>query len=140
VDYTIRPVVSDGANHVSSSGENVSTKSSSVDSIAGKPPLPPSVANANGTNENGTSNASSNSGVQTKTASIRARPSSGRIAASEIEELFTEKSINGAAETSDGKLTWTPSSTLPHAGHKIYASVAEMKRSKVICYSIHKMI
>ncbi|CAL8078487.1 unnamed protein product [Orchesella dallaii] len=120
----------DGANHVSSSGENVSTKSSSVDSIAGKPPLPPSVTNSNGTNENGTSNASSNSGVQTKTASIRARPSSGRIAASEIEELFTEKSINGAGETMEGKPTWTPSSTLPHAGHKIYASVAEMKRSK----------
>lgn len=116
-----------------SSGENTSTKSSSVDSIAGKPPLPPGVANSNGTNGHGTGNASSNGGtIQPKTASIRARPSSGRITASEIEELFSEKSINGAAEI-DGKPVWTsPSSTLTASGHKIYASVAEMKRSKVI--------
>lgn len=124
-------VFSVGSNHVSSSGENVSTKSSSVDSIAGKPPLPPGAATANGTNGHGTGNASSNGGIQPKTASIRARPSSGRITASEMEELFSENSINGAAETMDGKPVWTsPNATLP-SGHKIYASVAEMKRSKV---------
>ena len=101
-----------------------------MDSIAGKPPLPPGAATTNGTNGHGTGNvSSSNGGSQPKTASIRARPSSGRITASEIEELFSEKSINGAAESIDGKPAWTPA--LSASGHKIYASVAEMKRSKV---------
>ncbi|CAG7837356.1 unnamed protein product [Allacma fusca] len=107
-----------GANHSNAEG-GVGTKSNSVDSIAGKPPLPPN------SNNNGTLN----SGTQPKTASIRARPTSSRITASEIHEIFAEKALNGGA--CDEKSAWTcPPSPVPAAGHKIYTSVSEMKRSR----------
>lgn len=96
-----------------STSENSSTKSNSVDSIVGKPPLPP------GANNNPpTTNGNISNGVQTKTASIRARPTSSRITAAEIQEIFADK----------GSKCGTWNGPQPH---RIYASVAEMKRSKV---------
>ena len=101
---------------VSGVGQNMNTenavagKASSVDSIPGKPPLPP------------TNSSASNGVVVPKTASIRARPASSRITATEIQQIFEDKVKNGEA---NGKLS-------PDVNcHKIYASVAEMKRSKV---------
>jgi len=110
---------------------SVSTKSNSVDSIAGKPPLPPGTSSSPA----GASCTASTNGsclVQPKTASIRQRPTSSRITASEIEGIFAEKTSNGAPE-GHNKATAVncPPSPVSSAGHKIYASVAEMKRSKV---------
>lgn len=93
-----------------SASENGSVKSNSVDSIAGKPPLPPGANASNAVMSNGT--------IQPKTASIRARPTSSRITTAEIEGIFADN----ASKCS----TWNG----PRP-HKIYASVAEMKRSKV---------
>ena len=84
-------------------------KANSVDSISGKPPLP--LTNTNVSN-----------GVVPKTASIRARPTSSRITATEIQQIFEDKVKNGEANG-----TLSPDVSC----HKIYASVAEMKRSKV---------
>lgn len=102
-------------NHVGTSGSSsgdsqVGTKSNSVDSIAGKPPLPPGSTNGP-QQSNGTL-------PHQKTASIRARPASGRVTALEIQEIFDQKTPNQDSKHSP-------------SGHKIYASVSEMKRSKV---------
>lgn len=72
--------------------------------------------------------------VQPRTASIRARPTSSRITAAELEELF-QRQQDGTARSS-GMMTTshfqsgpgTPAS--PAKQGKVYASVAEMKRSK----------
>ena len=107
------------SNH-SNSETGVGAKSNSVDSIAGKPPLPTNA-----------SSGTLNSAAQQKTASIRARPTSSRITASEIHEIFAEKALNGGANEDENSASWTcPPSPLP-GSHKIYASVSEMKRSKV---------
>uniref|UniRef100_A0A0A9WCY9 SH3 and multiple ankyrin repeat domains protein 3 n=1 Tax=Lygus hesperus TaxID=30085 RepID=A0A0A9WCY9_LYGHE len=69
--------------------------------------------------------------VQPRTASIRARPTSSRITAAELEELFQRQ--NGGPSSSiatsnfQGNMS-QPSS--PARTPRVYASVAEMKRSK----------
>ncbi|KAK7793822.1 hypothetical protein R5R35_014324 [Gryllus longicercus] len=77
--------------------------------------------------------------VQPRTASIRARPTSSRITAAELEELF-QRQQGGAANGSSSEMTTShfqattpggvsqPSS--PARTPRVYASVAEMKRSK----------
>uniref|UniRef100_A0A023EY43 Putative pdz domain-containing protein n=1 Tax=Triatoma infestans TaxID=30076 RepID=A0A023EY43_TRIIF len=68
--------------------------------------------------------------VQPRTASIRARPTSSRITAAELEELFQRQNGNSssmATSTFQGNLS-QPSS--PARTPRVYASVAEMKRSK----------
>jgi hypothetical protein len=76
--------------------------------------------------------AAPNGTLQPKTASIRARPTSSRITASEIEGIFAEKTSNGTQESRNKAATSNcPPSPVSSGPHKIYASVAEMKRSKV---------
>jgi len=98
--------IPEGSNNTSEAG--VGVKSTSADSIAGKPPLPATNGNGSG---------------QPKTASIRARPASSRITATEIQDIFSEKGVN---RTGEEKL-----SPVSCGGHQIYTSVSEMKRSKV---------
>lgn len=93
--------------------ENGGVISTSADSVAGKPPLPPGATTGNGTL------LSNGGGAQTKTASIRARPTSSRITAAEMQEIFADSTTGNKCGTWNGP------------PHKIYASVAEMKRSKV---------
>jgi hypothetical protein len=57
-------------------------------------------------------------GTPPRTASIRARPTSSRITAAELEELFARQ---GPAPPSPAGSARTP---------KVYTSVAEMKRSR----------
>ncbi|XP_035714472.1 uncharacterized protein LOC110858090 isoform X2 [Folsomia candida] len=92
--------------------ENGGVISTSADSVAGKPPLPPGATTGNGTL------LSNGGGAQTKTASIRARPTSSRITAAEMQEIFADSTTGNKCGTWNGP------------PHKIYASVAEMKRSK----------
>lgn len=68
--------------------------------------------------------------VQPRTASIRARPTSSRITAAELEELF-QRQQDGTARAS-GMMTTSHFQGPPAspAKTKVYASVAEMKRSK----------
>lgn len=72
--------------------------------------------------------------VQLRTASIRQRPSSSRITSAELEELFqrqkTDNDVKHKYMTTSrfqGSNTLAPSSP---AKTRVYASVAEMKRSK----------
>lgn len=72
--------------------------------------------------------------IQLRTASIRQRPSSSRITSAELEELFqrqkTDDDVKHKYMTTSrfqGSNTLTPSSP---AKTRVYASVAEMKRSK----------
>ncbi|XP_014240790.1 SH3 and multiple ankyrin repeat domains protein 3 isoform X2 [Cimex lectularius] len=68
--------------------------------------------------------------MQPRTASIRARPTSSRITAAELEELFQRQNGNSssmATSNFQGNMS-QPSS--PARTPRVYASVAEMKRSK----------
>jgi hypothetical protein len=115
LQYIKNSYVEAGQAGPSGASENGSTKSNSVDSIVGKPPLPPGASNpsANGTLSNG------GGMIQPKTASIRARPTSSRITASEMHQVFSDKNLKCGTWNGPGP-------------HKIYTSVAEMKRSKVL--------
>ncbi|RZB49894.1 SH3 and multiple ankyrin repeat domains protein 3, partial [Asbolus verrucosus] len=80
--------------------------------------------------------------IQIRTASIRQRPSSSRITSAELEELFQRQRAGGGSDTVKHKQNSLMSSsrfqggsnTLSHpsspAKNRVYASVAEMKRSK----------
>lgn len=78
----------------------------------------------------------SNTGTPTalRTASIRARPTSSRITAAELEELFQRQHDTDMMTTSHFQsYDSTPGSTSSpnkSKGTKVYASVAEMKRAK----------
>ncbi|XP_071442143.1 SH3 and multiple ankyrin repeat domains protein 3 [Hetaerina americana] len=75
-----------------------------------------------------------------KTASIRSRPTSSRITAAELEELFARQGspVEGAPPTANGVIPNRAAAGLCHTlgargsppTPKVYASVAEMKRSK----------
>ncbi|BET01480.1 SH3 [Nesidiocoris tenuis] len=74
---------------------------------------------------------SSGGPVQPRTASIRARPTSSRITAAELEELFQRQ--NGGTSSSIGTSNFQGNMSQPSSPARtprIYASVAEMKRSK----------
>lgn len=66
--------------------------------------------------------------MQPRTASIRARPTSSRITAAELEELFQRQAGPGLAVSNFQGNMSQPSS--PARTPRVYASVAEMKRSK----------
>ncbi|XP_044728029.1 SH3 and multiple ankyrin repeat domains protein 3 isoform X3 [Chrysoperla carnea] len=66
--------------------------------------------------------------VQPRTASIRARPTSNRITAAELEELFQRQQGGGDRHMMSSSNFQTPQS--PAKTNRVYASVAEMKRSK----------
>lgn len=81
--------------------------------------------------------------TQPRTASIKARPTSSRITAAELEQLFSRQhGSNGAADNSNRFSTMLSSSRFqsglesgaatppasPHKGPLVYASVADMKR------------
>nr|CAD7264682.1 unnamed protein product [Timema shepardi] len=76
----------------------------------------------------------SNTPVQPRTASIRARPTSSRITAAELEELFQRQQgvpsevMSSHFQVTTPGVTSQPSS--PARAPRVYASVAEMKRSK----------
>lgn len=81
-------------------------------------------------------NSSTSTPVQPRTASIRARPTSSRITAAELEELF-QRQQDDSVKTGNNNMMITShfqsgSNTLssPVKTGKVYASVAEMKRSK----------
>ncbi|XP_015834869.1 SH3 and multiple ankyrin repeat domains protein 3 isoform X3 [Tribolium castaneum] len=67
--------------------------------------------------------------VQLRTASIRQRPTSNRITSAELEELFQRQKTDDKSKhlMSSSRFQDTPSSP---AKTRVYASVAEMKRSK----------
>ncbi|CAH2091678.1 unnamed protein product [Euphydryas editha] len=74
-----------------------------------------------------------------RTASIRARPASGRITAAELEELFQRQAGADNASNSSGMMTRSaftggagspPASPASPARSRVYVSVADMKRSK----------
>lgn len=81
--------------------------------------------------------------VQPRTASIKARPTSSRITAAELEELFQRQQgeiaggnhrystmmCSSRFQSGNDSGTGTPP-TSPHKGPIVYASVAEMKRKK----------
>ncbi|XP_031782125.1 protein shank isoform X10 [Nasonia vitripennis] len=96
-------------------------------------------------------NANQNSSSQPRTASIRSRPTSSRITAAELEELFQrQQGANGAASSMSsamspshygstmqmnssshfpsGTISTKSHSTSPAKSGRVYASVAEMKR------------
>lgn len=66
--------------------------------------------------------------MQPRTASIRARPTSSRITAAELEELFQRQAAPGLGVSNFQGNMSQPSS--PARTPRVYASVAEMKRSK----------
>ncbi|XP_063229617.1 SH3 and multiple ankyrin repeat domains protein 3 isoform X2 [Bacillus rossius redtenbacheri] len=72
--------------------------------------------------------------VQPRTASIRARPTSSRITAAELEELFQRQQgapsemVSSHFQVTTPGIASQPSS--PARAPRVYASVAEMKRSK----------
>lgn len=66
--------------------------------------------------------------VQPRTASIKSRPSSNRITAAELEELFQRQQGAGDRHMMTSSNFQTPQS--PGKSGRVYASVAEMKRSK----------
>ncbi|XP_055372536.1 SH3 and multiple ankyrin repeat domains protein 2 isoform X2 [Condylostylus longicornis] len=83
--------------------------------------------------------------VQLRTASIKARPTSSRITAAELEELFQRQQGEGVDGTNRSSTMMTtsrfqsgtdsgtatpPTNTSPNKGPLVYASVAEMKRKK----------
>lgn len=74
--------------------------------------------------------------VQPRTASIRARPTSSRITAAELEELFQRqqddsvKTENNSMMTTSHFQSGCNTLSSPAKTGKVYASVAEMKRSK----------
>lgn len=79
--------------------------------------------------------------VQLRTASIKARPTSSRITAAELEELFQRQQGAGAQDryssmmtTSNFRTGGDSSSVTPHASPQkaplVYSSVADMKRKK----------
>ncbi|XP_071056645.1 SH3 and multiple ankyrin repeat domains protein 2 isoform X3 [Onthophagus taurus] len=95
------------------------TKSSSAESI----------------HQNTTTNSTNSTPIQPRTASIRQRPVSSRITSAELEELF-QRQKGGETTTLMGTSNFQSSgyNTLSHpsspAKGRVYASVAEMKRSK----------
>ncbi|XP_055920404.1 SH3 and multiple ankyrin repeat domains protein 2 isoform X5 [Eupeodes corollae] len=107
--------------------EDIPAKSSSIESISTTPTQNPSTP------------------VQLRTASIKARPTSSRITAAELEELFQRQQGEAAdgmnrystmmttsrfqSGTDSGAAT-PPSSGSPMKAPLVYASVAEMKRKK----------
>ncbi|KAJ9601176.1 hypothetical protein L9F63_000644, partial [Diploptera punctata] len=89
-------------------GSGGTTKSSSAESIQGTP-------------------------VQPRTASIRARPTSSRITAAELEELFQRQqggTPSSEVMTSHFQAPTVSQPSSPARTPRVYASVAEMKRSK----------
>ena len=91
----------------------------------------------------------SNTPVQPRTASIRARPTSSRITAAELEELFQRQQGGGSGGangengsggsgtgSAEGVMTSRFQNNMSQPGSpaartpRVYASVAEMKRSK----------
>ncbi|XP_011880379.1 PREDICTED: uncharacterized protein LOC105568913 isoform X4 [Vollenhovia emeryi] len=101
-------------------------KSSSAESI--HMPQQPSIG----------SNTGQNTPVQPRTASIRSRPTSSRITAAELEELFQRQQGSAAGQYSSSMMSsshfqTTGQSTKSHPSSpaktgRVYASVAEMKR------------
>lgn len=78
-------------------------------------------------------NSNTSTPVQPRTASIRARPTSSRITAAELEELFQRQQDDTVKTTSMMTTSHfqSGSNTMGSpAKTKVYASVAEMKRSK----------
>ncbi|KAJ8889067.1 hypothetical protein PR048_008561 [Dryococelus australis] len=82
--------------------------------------------------------------VQPRTASIRARPTSSRITAAELEELFQRQQgapsemVSSHFQVTTPGIASQPSS--PARAPRVYASVAEMKRSKgkrFTCYTAY---
>ncbi|KAJ2938868.1 hypothetical protein O0L34_g18497 [Tuta absoluta] len=104
-------------------------------SVAGKSSSAESVQLHAGSN-NGTP--SSGTPVAPRTASIRQRPASGRITAAQLEELFQRQAdadtnagnnammIRSAFQGGSNSPPYSPAKT----GGRVYASVAEMKRSR----------
>ncbi|KAI5641883.1 ankyrin repeats (3 copies) domain-containing protein [Phthorimaea operculella] len=104
-------------------------------SVAGKSSSAESVTLHAGSN-NGTP--SSGTPVAPRTASIRQRPASGRITAAQLEELFQRQAdadtnagnnammIRSAFQGGSNSPPYSPAKT----GGRVYASVAEMKRSR----------
>ncbi|XP_054708960.1 SH3 and multiple ankyrin repeat domains protein 3-like [Uloborus diversus] len=88
--------------------EGRSTKSSSVESIPNKTALKMSDRHL------------------TKTASIKARPSSQRVSAAELEQFFARQ----GSKTQIRSYTLNSRSRIVNRPPKVYGSVAEMKRSK----------
>ncbi|XP_077269789.1 SH3 and multiple ankyrin repeat domains prosap isoform X6 [Temnothorax americanus] len=85
------------------------------------------------------SNTGQNTPVQPRTASIRSRPTSSRITAAELEELFQRQQGSAGSQYSSSMMssshfqTTTGQSTKSHPSSpaktgRVYASVAEMKR------------
>ncbi|XP_034653289.1 SH3 and multiple ankyrin repeat domains protein 1 isoform X10 [Drosophila subobscura] len=124
------------------------TKSNSVESIATSIAASASTSNGNGNgNGNGNNNQTGpGTPVQLRTASIKARPTSSRITAAELEELFQRQQGDGSAANASRYATMMTSSrfqsgtdsgaaTPPatngspmRSGPLVYGSVAEMKR------------
>ncbi|XP_048481169.1 SH3 and multiple ankyrin repeat domains protein 3 isoform X3 [Plutella xylostella] len=104
-------------------------------SVAGKSSSAESVQLHAGGSNNGTP--SSGTPVAPRTASIRQRPASSRITAAELEQLFQRQAVAAAIPGNSammirsafqGGSTSPPSS--PARPGRVYASVAEMKRSR----------
>ncbi|XP_060800862.1 SH3 and multiple ankyrin repeat domains protein 3 isoform X2 [Amyelois transitella] len=101
---------------------------------------PLSVAGKSSSAESVQLNAGSNSGtpVAPRTASIRARPASGRITAAELEELFQRQADTDHTGGNSAMMTRSafqggnnsPPYSPCRAPQRVYASVAEMKRSR----------
>ncbi|XP_046979035.1 SH3 and multiple ankyrin repeat domains protein 3 isoform X1 [Vanessa cardui] len=101
-------------------------------SVAGKSSSAESVQLHGGSN----TSAASGTPPAPRTASIRARPASGRITAAELEELFQRQagadnaSSNSAMMTRSAFQGGSGSPPASPARSRVYASVAEMKRNK----------
>lgn len=104
--------------------------SHSTDSLDGvtasqsqQPPPPPHSCSSSSSHSSSHyhTGSSSQQQQQPRTASIRQRPSSGRISTAELDELF-QRQRDGSSGGREDKTTTTSG--------RVYASVAEMKRSK----------
>ncbi|XP_033224258.1 uncharacterized protein LOC117177559 isoform X2 [Belonocnema kinseyi] len=90
-------------------------------------------------------NTGQNTPVQPRTASIRSRPTSSRITAAELEELFQRQQGNPSGQYSSSMMSshfQTSQSTksqpsLASKGGRVYASVAEMKRKGKSISRVH---